>query len=345
MFIKNAWYVAAWDHEVTDEVPFGRTILNEPVVLYRTKEGKVAAVEDRCCHRIYPLSKGRMNEGRIQCGYHGMIFDETGACVDVPWQKNVPKKAKVRAYPVVEQAHWIWIWMGDPALANPDEITDFHWLDDPDWGAKGTVFHVKCDYKLIVENLLDLTHLAYVHQTTIGNDAVAEGAETKYDRTEEDVTVTRWVIDAPAPPTYVKAGGFDKNVDRWQIINFTPPSSIRLDVGACDTGTGAPEGKRVGGINMRNLNGITPETETTTHYFWAQAHNFNVDNPDVTELVYQQVHAAFSEDIEVFEEQQALIDREPQAPRINLSGDVGGLAAVEIIDKLVAEENQSMAAE
>jgi len=101
----------------------------------------------------------------------------------------------------------------------------------------------------------------------------------------------------------------------------------------------------VGGINMRNLNGITPETETTTHYFWAQAHNFNVDNPDVTELVYQQVHAAFSEDIEVFEEQQALIDREPQAPRINLSGDVGGLAAVEIIDKLVAEENQSMAAE
>ena len=345
MFIKNAWYVAAWDHEVTDEVPFGRTILNEPVVLYRTKEGKVAAVEDRCCHRIYPLSKGRMNEGRIQCGYHGMIFDETGACVDVPWQKNVPKKAKVRAYPVVEQAHWIWIWMGDPALANPDEITDFHWLDDPDWGAKGTVFHVKCDYKLIVENLLDLTHLAYVHQTTIGNDAVAEGAETKYDRTEEDVTVTRWVIDAPAPPTYVKAGGFDKNVDRWQIINFTPPSSIRLDVGACDTGTGAPEGKRVGGINMRNLNGITPETETTTHYFWAQAHNFNVDNPDVTELVYQQVHAAFSEDIEVFEEQQALIDREPQAPRINLSGDVGGLAAVEIIYKLVAEENQSMAAE
>ena len=257
MFIKNAWYVAAWGHEVTAEVPFGRTILTEPVVLYRTKEGKVAAVEDRCCHRIYPLSKGRMNEGRIQCGYHGMIFDETGACVDVPWQKNVPKKAKVRAYPVVEQAHWIWIWMGDPALANPDEITDFHWLDDPDWGAKGTVFHVKCDYKLIVENLLDLTHLAYVHQTTIGNDAVAEGAETKYDRTEEDVTVTRWVIDAPAPPTYVKAGGFDKNVDRWQIINFTPPSSIRLDVGACDTGTGAPEGKRVGGINMRNLNGIT----------------------------------------------------------------------------------------
>jgi phenylpropionate dioxygenase-like ring-hydroxylating dioxygenase large terminal subunit len=343
MFVKNAWYVVAWDHEVKLSEPFARTILNEPVVLFRTKDGSIAAVEDRCCHRTYPLSKGKLNEGRIQCGYHGMIFDETGTCVEIPWQKNVPKNAKVRSFPVVERAHWIWIWMGDPELADPDEITDFHWMDDPEWGAKGTVFHVDCDYRLIIENLLDLTHLAYVHQSTIGNDAVAEDSVTESKRHEKGVTVTRWMIDMPAPPTYVKAGGFETNVDRWQIIEFTPPSSVRLNVGACQTGTGAPEGKRVGGINMRNLNAITPETETTTHYFWSQAHDFNVENPEVTELVYQQVHAAFSEDVSVFAAQQALINRNPAATRMNLSGDAGGLAAINIIDQLVKAENTAAA--
>ena len=152
-------------------------------------------------------------------------------------------------------------------------------------GRKGHYLHVKGNWQLVVDNLLDLTHLAFVHETTIGNSALVEHAAVKVQRARRRRQVTRWIIDPPAPPTFVKAGGFTANVDRWQIIDFTPPAFLRLDVGATPTGTGAPEGRRVGGIAMRNLNAITPETETTSHYFWGQAHDFDVDNPKTTDMI------------------------------------------------------------
>ena len=170
--------------------------------------------------------------------------------------------------------------MGDPALADPDKITDYHWLDDPNWGAKGQYLHVKGNWQLVVDNLLDLTHLAFVHETTIGNSALVDQAQVKVQRAQDNVTVTRWIIDAPAPPTFVKAGKFTANVDRWQIINFPPPAFLRLDVGATPTGTGAPEGQFVGGIDMRNLNAITPETETTSHYFWGAGARLRRQEPE-----------------------------------------------------------------
>ncbi len=338
MFVRNAWYVAAWDHEV-DKAPLARTILGEPVVIYRKQDGGVVALEDRCCHRRLPLSQGEVQGDRIQCAYHGMIYDQSGACVEIPWQKTITKAARVRSYPIVERHRWIWIWMGDAADADPDTITDFHWLDDAGWGAKGTRFHVQCNYKLIVENLLDLTHLAFVHRSTIGNDAVANAAAITCAHNDDEVTVTRWTLDQPPPPTYAKASGFEGNVDRWQIIHFTPPCFVRLDVGACDAGSGAPEGQRQGGIRMRNLNAITPESDTTTHYFWAQAHDFEVTNQAVTDLVFEQVKIAFSEDVAIFEAQQKMIDHDPEAPTINLSQDAGGIAAFKIIDDLVAQES------
>ena len=149
---------------------------------------------------------------------------------------------------MVERYKWIWIWMGDPALADPAKITDFHWLDDPNWGAKTAYLHVEANWQLVVDNLLDLTHLAFVHETTIGNMALVEHAAVKVERAPTSVVVTRWIIDQPAPPTFVKVGGFTGNVDRWQIIDYTPPAFLRLDVGATPTGTGAPEGRRVDGI-------------------------------------------------------------------------------------------------
>jgi vanillate monooxygenase len=267
MFLKNYWYVAASDQEVKEK-PLGRIILGEPIVFFRSQDGALAAFEDRCPHRRLPLSMGKMVGDALQCHYHGLRFDRGGKCVRVPGQDLIPQSARVRTYPVVERYRWIWIWMGDPALADPDKITDFHWLDDPDWGAKASYLHVEANWQLVVDNLLDLTHLAFVHETTIGNMALVEHAAVKVKRAQDNVVVTRWIIDQPAPPTFVKVGGFTSNVDRWQIIDYTPPAFLRLDVGATPTGTGAPEGRRVNGISMRNLNAITPETETTSHYFW-----------------------------------------------------------------------------
>jgi vanillate O-demethylase monooxygenase subunit len=327
-------------------------LLNEPVVLYRTPAGQVVALEDRCCHRQYPLHKGTIAGDLIECGYHGFTYDATGKCVRVPGQDVVPAAARVRSYPVVERHRWIWVWMGEPALADPAQICDFRWLDHPAWRAKGDRLHVKANYELIIENLLDLTHLAFLHRSTIGNMATAERAEVRAQRSEDEVTVARWMVDTPPPPTYVKAGGFTGNVDRWQFINFLPPAFVRLDVGACPTGAGArsrktgafvAEGTMPGGIEMRNLNAITPETERNTHYFWAQAHNFMIDDPRVTDLVFEQVKTAFDQDVAAIEAQQGNIDRDPATLRIDVNGDTGQIQAIRLLRRRIAEEREAEA--
>ncbi len=291
MFLRNYWYVAAYDHEIGRR-PLGRIILGEPIVFYRLEDGTPVALEDRCAHRHLPLSMGTLVGDVLQCHYHGLRYDKTGTCVRVP---------------------------------------------------KGEYLHVKGNWQLVVDNLLDLTHLAFVHGTTIGNPALVEQAQVKVQRTEDGVAVTRWIVDAPPPPTFVKAGGFTANVDRWQIINFTPPAFLRLDVGATPTGTGAPEGKRVGGIGMWNLNAITPETETTSHYFWGQAHNFDVGNSKTTDMLVEQIRTAFLEDVAVFEAQQRNLLIIPNPPQTDINADAGVIQARRILDRLYHEEQAAAA--
>jgi len=279
----------------------------------------------------------------LQCHYHGLRHDSTGQCVKVPGQNTIPPSAQIKGYPVVERYRWLWIWMGDPAHADADKITDFHWLDDPNWGAKASYLHVKANWQLIVDNLLDLTHLAFVHESTIGNAALVEKADVKVTRTPNNVVVTRWTIDAPAPPTFVKAGGFTAPVDRWQIIDFAPPACLRLDVGATPTGTGAPQGHRVGGISMRNLNAITPETEATSHYFWGQAHDWDVGNTALTDMLLGQITTAFLEDVAVFEAQQRNMTMMPNAPQIEINADSGVMQARRILERIYREEQEAAA--
>ena len=132
MYVRNAWYVAAWDHEITRTMK-RRIILDEPVVLFRKDDGTAVALEDRCCHRQAPLSMGKLIGNVVKCPYHGLEFDATGKCVKVPSQDMVPASARVRSYPVVERNHWVWVWMGERAKADPALIEDFHWMDDPGW--------------------------------------------------------------------------------------------------------------------------------------------------------------------------------------------------------------------
>ncbi len=343
MFLRNYWYVAGYDHEITRK-PLARMILGEPIVLFRKEDGTSVALEDRCVHRHLPLSMGKLVGDILQCHYHGLRYDCSGQCVQVPGQNTVPPGASVKSYPVVERYHWLWIWMGDPALADPDKIADFHWLDDPNWGAKGQYLHVKSNWQLIVDNLLDLTHLAFVHETTIGNSALVDNAAVKVTRAPNNVVVTRWIIDAPAPPTFVRAGNFTGPVDRWQIIDFVPPAFLRLDVGCCPTGTGAPEGNRVGGITMRNLNAITPETESTSHYFWGQAHDWDVNNKTLTDMLVKEITTAFLEDVAVFEAQQRTMTILPNAPQVDINADSGVIQARRILDRIHQEELAARAA-
>jgi phenylpropionate dioxygenase-like ring-hydroxylating dioxygenase large terminal subunit len=340
VFLRNHWYVAAASEEISRK-PLRRVLLGEPVVMFRSEAGKAVAFEDRCPHRHLPLSMGKLDGDVLQCHYHGLRFDIDGRCVRIPGQEQIPPSARVRTFPVVERYKWLWIWMGDPAMADPDKITDFHWLDDSSWGAKASYLYVKANWQLVVDNLLDLTHLAFVHESTIGNSALAEHATVKVTRADNNVVVTRWIIDQQPPPTFKKVGGFNGNVDRWQIIDFTPPAFLRLDVGATPTGTGAPEGRRVNGINMRNLNAITPETEKTSHYFWGQAHDFDVKNQETTDKIFEQIQTAFLEDVEVFSAQQRNLDLISNPPQVDINADAGLIQARRILSRLHTEERAS----
>ena len=173
-FVRNAWYVAAWQHEVEAGQALSREILGTPVLLYRTADGTPVALEDRCCHRALPLSMGRVLGDRIECGYHGLQFDRAGDCVAVPGQIAIPPGARVPAYPLVERDRFVWIWMGDADRMDPADIPAFHWLDHPDWRAKPSYLHIRCNYQLLIDNLLDLSHLPFVHPTTLGEMGVAE---------------------------------------------------------------------------------------------------------------------------------------------------------------------------
>ena len=346
MFLRNCWYVAAWDHEVTRMNLLRRILLDEPVVFYRTEDGRPVALADRCCHRHAPLSRGKLRGDALECPYHGFTYDPSGACILVPGQSTIPPGARVRSYPVVERYHWLWIWMGDPALADPAAIEDFHWMDDPAWRFAGERLELQANYVLLVENLLDLSHLSYVHPTTLGTDKVAQ-TPMKAERFERGVRVTRWVMDSPPPPFFQRAGGIapEQHVDRWQIVDWTPPAFVRLDIGCAPTGTGAREGDRSRGISMRNLNAITPETERTTHYFWAQAHNFGLDKKWLTDLIFENVHTAFQEDVGIIGAQQQNIDAGGAPPRIDMNHDAGGIAARRMLEAMIADEARRAAAE
>ena len=198
MFLRNCWYVAAWDHELEDGF-LARTILDEPVVLFRGADGAPRALEDRCCHRSMPLSRGRLLEDSVQCGYHGLEFAFDGRCVKVPGQSTIPPGARVRAWPVVERWRWVWIWMGDPDAADPGLIPDYHWNDDPEWTSYGDVYHVAGDYRLMNDNLLDLSHIQFLHVNTLGAPGDQE-AEIEVRRRPDVVHVSRWTFDTPPSP-------------------------------------------------------------------------------------------------------------------------------------------------
>ena len=343
MFLRNCWYVAAMGDEL-DNGPLARTILGEDLVLFRSADGSPAALEDRCCHRHAPLHKGRIVDGNLRCGYHGLMFDRTGQCIDIPAQTRIPEGASVKAYTVIERHGWSWIWMGDPALADEALIPDFHWVSDEGWAGAGERMQLNADYRLLIDNLLDLSHLTFLHETTIGAAAVAD-TPAKVSRDGDIVKMTRWMLDTPPPPTFQKTAGFVDNIDRWQIIEWVPPSFVRLDLGGAPAGSGAEKGDRSQAIERWNLNAITPETETTAHYFWWECRNFQTDDHALTQLFFDQVHEAFSEDLDMIHAQARNMSRHPGASKIDINADNAGLQARTILDRMIeAEQNDGTVA-
>ena len=338
--VRNAWYVGAWADELAPGQLLGRTVLGEPVLFYRSATGKASALEDRCCHRGLPLHHGAVIGETVQCGYHGLVYDSSGACVKVPGQERIPPAARVNAYPVVEQDHLLWIWMGAAEQADPKAIVRHTWHDDPKWSWCKDRYLVNANYLLISDNLMDLTHVGYVHTKTIGGTPEAHSkAEMKTTRSANGVKVSRWMLNSIPPPAYTQAVKFNKDrVDRWMEIEFFPASVVRIHTGATDAGTGAYEGRRDGGFGFMGLNAMTPETEHSTHYFWSGAHNFHVGVPAATDRLRNSLEVTFAEDKVIVESQYATLRANPDAPQVMIASDAGMVAARKLIAEMINKE-------
>src|SRR5690349_2642414 len=220
MFLRNAWYVAAWSDEIT-RTPMQRTILGEDVLLYRREDGTAVALADRCAHRGYPLSAGRLIGDNIQCGYHGFEYDGSGVCVKVPAQQRIPNRARVRHYPLTEAHRWVWIWMGDEDAAHTVPIPDTHWMTDPRWDRVTHTRLFACNADLLHDNLLDLTHESFLHESSIGDDAVYENGVT-VEVDGNTVSVDRFMPSCHPSPLFAKVTGTTL-VDRWHTTEFQLP--------------------------------------------------------------------------------------------------------------------------
>ena len=342
MFLENNWYAAGWDHEIKG-TPLARTICQRRIVLFRRPDGSLVALDDCCPHRMLPLSKGFLRDGHLVCGYHGLEFDHEGRCVRMPNQKGVQQRTKVTAYPVVERHRFAWVWIGESALADEEQIPDLRWCSDPEWVFDGAFYYVKANYLLLIDNLMDLTHETYVHPSSIGQHEIVEAPiETAWD--DRSVTVTRWMHRIDPPPFWATTLKSNQKCDRWQICRFSLPANVVIDVGVAITGTGAAEGDRSRGITGMVINLMTPETETSTWYFWGMARNFEIRDLGLTTRIREAQGAVFAEDVEILEAQQENILKRPESCLMNLNIDAGGVCARRIIDRHLSGLSDSVPA-
>jgi phenylpropionate dioxygenase-like ring-hydroxylating dioxygenase large terminal subunit len=346
MLLRNVWYVAAFSNELKVGEPLGRTYLGEPVALFRTESGKVKAVLDRCSHRAMPLSEGHVDGEVIRCPYHGMEFGGDGVCKRIPGQDRISANANIRAFPIHETDNMIWIWMGDPALADPEKIIGNPEHVDPKWTWKNFYFHVEADWQLLVDNILDLTHLPYIHANTIGgNPEQHYNAEMEVIADGERVELLRKLPNSIPPKSYIDAGGFKGRVDRWQEVRFHPEMGMvmRVNAGGCDAGTGAYEGKRDHGFMLANIHCITPETETSLHYIWSIATTASPES-GVPEVLFDQFFDTITEDEETIAKQQKNINRFPDKKFMGIANDGAVNQGRRLLSKLYEREQDALSA-
>ncbi len=345
MFMQDCWYVAAWDHEVPADGLFARTICGKPIVFWRDDDGRVRAFDDRCCHRGAPLSCGRREGAHVRCLYHGFLYDADGTCVEIPGQERVPPKARVKSYAVSESHRWVWLWMGDPARADASLIPDTHWLDDKDWACTPPGYlHYDVDYQLVNDNLLDFSHLSYVHPTTLGGSEEYAQLRSKIDALDRGLRITRWFMDRPPAPFVAKllaAKGMDGHVDRWNNYDFLLPGILVMHSGFAPAGSGAERGVFDGAIEFRFCQAVTPEKDGASHYFFAQPRNFDRDRPDVDRALFDSVLTAFEEDRQIITAQARNLADDPSFEPLPCSLDLGLTMFRRLIERQLAKEAEA----
>jgi phenylpropionate dioxygenase-like ring-hydroxylating dioxygenase large terminal subunit len=295
MYVRNAWYVAAWERELTAQ-PLPVTLLGERVVLFRTASGRFAALEDACVHRKLPLSMGRVRGDEIECGYHGLKFDAAGRCTHIPCAERIPRNAFVRSYPIEARYGLLWIWMGEAARASPDSIMAVAHFDDPGWArTAGDDMRVDCNYLYVTDNLLDPSHVAWVHQSTFG-DVACEATPVSIIAKDTGLAAARWMHDTAVAPLYRQFVRFSGRCDRLQHYEVQFPSQALIKAVFVPAGAGAADAEsHPEAFVMDSYNLLTPVDATHTRYFWFQVYNARADAASAAAMAAG-VRTAFEED-------------------------------------------------
>ena len=339
MFIRNCWYVIAWDHEIPADGLFARTVLNEAILLYRTGDGRVVALRDRCCHRLAPLSRGRKEGDRVRCGYHGLVFDANGRCVEIPGADRIPDKAVVPTYPVAVKNRWVFVWMGDPSKADEALLPDNFSCDHPEWDYVPGYLHYETSQQLICDNLLDFSHLSYVHEKTLGGSTAIAQARPTIEDVPRGIRVTRKVPNVAPPPYYRTLRDFDGRLDRWFVYDFLLPGTLLMHSGGRPVGDAEGDMRRA--VRLHSCQTVTPETATTTHYFFQQSRRVEDGDRSMSEALHRALLVAFDEDRDMITAQAREIARDPAAPMLPLPMDAAVLRFRRLVEAAIEAEHRA----
>ncbi|MDF0546638.1 aromatic ring-hydroxylating dioxygenase subunit alpha [Sphingobium sp. H39-3-25] len=346
-FVRDLWYAAGWTQDVKREL-LPRTIIGDHIVLYRTEAGEAIALSDTCPHRFAPMHLGKLNGDTIECGYHGLRFDRGGACVYNPHGNGAtPRASHLRRYPLIEKNGLVWLWMGEEAAADPAGIPDFPWLDDETYAFTGShtiPMALPCD--LIVDNLLDLSHAAYLHPGTLGPQ---QGTKDVTSVRKEGTRIFSDRLIPGAPPAFVftatGAATPDETVDYWANMRWDPPGSFYMDAGIVTAGGQKEDGRILSSVQI-----VIPATETSSYYHWKMFRNFAIDSAEVTAGIEAAVMQAFTTEDEpmIAAVHQRMAGREFWSMKpLLLSSDSAAVQARRVMADLLKprHENESMEAQ
>lgn len=331
-FVTEQWYVIASTDEVAD-APLARTVCGEHIVLFRRPDGSVAALEDRCPHRSYPLSQGTVEGDHIQCGYHGLKFDGEGACVWAPNQNKIPSRADVRVYPLHLTGPWIWVWIGDPDGPRGERLPDVPWMDADGWKVLHGMEPLGARYGMLVDNLLDLSHESFLHAGSIGTPEVATTPiDTELDLDAQVVRVNRHMESVECPPFYSATAGLESPIDRWQDIEYQPVCTYVLHSRIAPAGV-APnaDGSDPDAAHLKVLYGITPSTRGSTLDFWALCRDFAIDDESIDGPMSEMQRTVVLQDVDALELIEQRVTEDPDRGEVSLKIDSGALAARRLI--------------
>jgi phenylpropionate dioxygenase-like ring-hydroxylating dioxygenase large terminal subunit len=336
MFVRDAWYVAGWSYEFPQDELITRTLLNEPLVFYRKRDGVVVALQDRCVHRAAPLSLGCREGDDLRCMYHGLKFAASGKCIEVPGHEGpVPDRARVRSFPLVERHSWVWLWPGDPARADPSLIPPAIGLDHPDWTLKPGQLDYAASYQLVHDNLLDFSHVAYVHRNSFLADEQWARKQPKVTALERGVRVERWIENMVG----LSSVG---TVDNWCYYDFLVPGILLLGGKIFPAGTAATcNGRAPAMAPLRetfSCQAVTPITATTSRYFFSWGPRSGEGAQAIAAVLIEVAHKAFAEDKAIIEAQQLAASHSSVVPGMAIPSDGAVLLFQRLMKRLAQFE-------